>query len=114
MGDTSVVGKRSRGASESTLDAGNGPRKYGADASDGAAALVDEERDRAVDQAEVGGVEQQGGIRRADGAGGERAGHAREGEGRERLRVGSRYALGAIIAAPSRSAATTQAVATIG
>jgi hypothetical protein len=80
MGDTSVAGERSRGAGESTLDPGIGLRKHGPDASDVAAALVDEERDRAVDQAEVAGVEQQGGVRRADGAA-----QARQGEGRECL-----------------------------
>jgi hypothetical protein len=56
--------------------------------------LVDEERDRAVHQAEVHRVEEQRDVEDSDGTGRERAAEAREGEGCERLGPGVAVGLG--------------------
>jgi hypothetical protein len=50
-----------------------------------ASSVMDEDRYGAVDEAEGDRVKQQRCVRLADGAGGEQAAGAREGEGRERL-----------------------------
>jgi hypothetical protein len=50
--------------------------------------VTDQGRDRAVHQAEVDRVEEQGGIGHTDGAGGEHAAEAGERERRERLGAG--------------------------
>ena len=79
------------------------------------AALDDQHRDRGVGQAEVDGVEQQREVERADGAGRERAGDARERERRRASRTPGRDRSSAPSSpTATRSAATTHAVATIG